>query len=109
MRKVLRGYAKGKDGSLILKGTIPILHSKDKPSPSERRDKRHLVRQGATIFIWRRSKRLTGSAMVSRGGSTDLGGVGRVRKTKASKRQIRCVARKSMGDTNMPTGFEWRA
>ena len=50
MRKVLRGYVKGKDGSLILKGTIPILHSKDKPSPSERRDKRHLVRQGATIF-----------------------------------------------------------
>jgi hypothetical protein len=50
MRKVLRGYAKGKDGSLILKGTIPILHSRDKPSPSERRDKRHLVRQGATIF-----------------------------------------------------------
>jgi hypothetical protein len=37
MRKVLRGYVKGKDGSLILKGTIPILHSKDKPSPSERR------------------------------------------------------------------------
>jgi hypothetical protein len=32
MRKVLRGYAKGKDGSLILKGTIPIFHSKDKPS-----------------------------------------------------------------------------
>ena len=50
MRKVLRGYAKGKNGNLILKGTIPILHSKDKPSPSERRAQRHLVRQGATIF-----------------------------------------------------------
>jgi hypothetical protein len=50
MGKLLRGYAKGKDGKLILKGTMPILHSKDKPNPSERRDKRHLVRQGATIF-----------------------------------------------------------
>jgi hypothetical protein len=34
MRKVLRGYAKGKDGALILKGTTPSLHSKDKPNPS---------------------------------------------------------------------------
>lgn len=50
MRKVLRGYAKGQDGNPILIGTIPIPHSKDKPSPRERRDKRHLTRQGATIF-----------------------------------------------------------
>jgi hypothetical protein len=50
MRKVLRGYAKGKDGNLILIGTIPVPHSKDKSSPRERKDKRHLVRQGATIF-----------------------------------------------------------
>jgi hypothetical protein len=50
MRKVLRGYAKGKDGNLILIGTIPIPHSNDKRSPREREDKRHLVRQGATIF-----------------------------------------------------------
>ena len=50
MRKVLRGYAKGKDGNLVLIGTIPIPHSKDKRSPRERQDKRHLVRQGATIF-----------------------------------------------------------
>ena len=50
MSKVLRGYAKGKDGNLILIGTIPIPHSKDKRSPREREDKRHLVRQGATIF-----------------------------------------------------------
>ena len=50
MRKVLRGYAKGKDGNLILIGTIPVPHSKDKPSPRERENKRHLVRQGATIF-----------------------------------------------------------
>jgi hypothetical protein len=50
MRKVLRGYAKGKDGNLILIGAIPVPHSKDKRSPRERQDKRHLVRQGATIF-----------------------------------------------------------
>ena len=49
MRKVLRGYAKGKDGNLILIGTIPVPYSKDKPSPREQ-NKRHLVRQGATIF-----------------------------------------------------------
>ena len=50
MRKVLRGYAKGKQGDLIQIGTIPVPHSKDKPSPSERQDKRDLVRRGATIF-----------------------------------------------------------
>ena len=50
MRKVLRGYAKTKDGNLILIGTMPVPHSKDKSSPRERLDKRHLVRQGATIF-----------------------------------------------------------
>jgi len=50
MRKVLRGFAKDKDGNLVLVGTIPVPHSKDKRSPSERQNKRHLVRQGATIF-----------------------------------------------------------
>jgi hypothetical protein len=50
MRRVLRGYAKDNSGNLILIGTIPLPHSKDKPSPSERQDKRHLIRQGATIF-----------------------------------------------------------
>jgi hypothetical protein len=50
MRKVLRGYAKAKDGNFILIGTMPVVHSKDKSSPRERKDKRHLVRQGATIF-----------------------------------------------------------
>ena len=30
MRKVLRGYAKNKDGNLILIGTMPVPHSKDK-------------------------------------------------------------------------------
>ena len=50
MRKVLRGYAKDRDGNLILIGTISALHSKDKASPRQRQDKRHLIRQGATIF-----------------------------------------------------------
>jgi len=50
MRKVLRGDAKGQDGNLIHIGTIPVPHSKDKRSPREREDKRHLVRQGATNF-----------------------------------------------------------
>ncbi len=50
MHKVLRGYAKGQNGNPILIGTIPIPHSKDKRSPVERRDKRHLTRHGATIF-----------------------------------------------------------
>jgi hypothetical protein len=50
MRKVLRGYAKDRNGNLILIGTISALHSKDKVSPRERQDKRHLIRQGATIF-----------------------------------------------------------
>jgi hypothetical protein len=50
MRKVLRGYANERDGNLILIGTIPAPHSKDKASPRERQDKRHLIRQGATIF-----------------------------------------------------------
>jgi hypothetical protein len=50
MRKVLRGDAKDKDGNLILTGTMPVPHSKDKSSPRERKEKRHLVRQGAIIF-----------------------------------------------------------
>jgi hypothetical protein len=50
MRKVIRGYAKDKDGNLILIGTIPVPHSKDKPSPRERQVKRHLINQGATVF-----------------------------------------------------------
>jgi hypothetical protein len=50
MRKVLGGYAKDRDGNLILIGTISAPHSKDKASPRERQDKRHLIRQGATIF-----------------------------------------------------------
>jgi hypothetical protein len=50
MGKVLRGYAKSKDGSLVLVGKMPTPHSRDKPTPRERKDKRHLVRRGATIF-----------------------------------------------------------
>ena len=45
MRKVLRGYAKGKDSNLILIGTMPVPHSKDKSSPRERKDKRHFRAQ----------------------------------------------------------------
>jgi hypothetical protein len=43
MRKVLRGYAKDRNGNLILIGTIAVPHSKDKPSPRERHEKAHLV------------------------------------------------------------------
>jgi hypothetical protein len=50
MRKVIQGYAKDKNLNLTLIGTIPVPHSKDKRSPVARQDKRHLVRQGATIF-----------------------------------------------------------
>ena len=50
MRKVIRGYAKDKNLNLILIGTIPVHHSKDKRSPAARRAKRYLVRQGARIF-----------------------------------------------------------
>jgi hypothetical protein len=50
MRKVLRGYAKDPNGNLVLISTIPVPHSKDKSRPRERKAKRHLVRQGATIF-----------------------------------------------------------
>ena len=50
MRKVLRGYAKAKAGNLILRGTMPVPLGKDKSSPRELKDKRHLVRQDATIF-----------------------------------------------------------
>jgi hypothetical protein len=45
-----RGYAKDKDGNLSLAGTMSIPHSKDKPCPRERKDKRDLVRRGATVF-----------------------------------------------------------
>jgi hypothetical protein len=50
MARVLCGYAKAKDGNLVLIGAMPVPHSKDKPSPREREAKRHLVRRGATIF-----------------------------------------------------------
>jgi len=50
MRKVIQGYARDTDSNLILVGTIPVPHSKDKRSPAARQDKRFLVRRGATIF-----------------------------------------------------------
>jgi hypothetical protein len=49
MRKVLRGYATDENGNLTL-STIPIPNSKDKCPPVARRERRRLVRQGATIF-----------------------------------------------------------
>jgi hypothetical protein len=50
MRRVIRGYARDKNGNLALIGTIPVPISKDKCPPVARREKRRLVRQGATIF-----------------------------------------------------------
>jgi hypothetical protein len=50
MRKVLRGYARDENGTLILIGSIPVPISKDKCSPVARRERRRLIRQGATIF-----------------------------------------------------------
>jgi len=50
MRKVVPGYAKDKKDNLVLVGAISVPHSTDKRSPAERRDKRHLIRQGATVF-----------------------------------------------------------
>jgi len=50
MRTVIRGYAQDKNHNLTLVGAIPVPHSKAKRSPAERRDKRYLVRRGATIF-----------------------------------------------------------
>jgi hypothetical protein len=50
MSKTLRGYAKDKNGNLILIGTMPVPISKDKCAPTLRKQKRHLIRQGATIF-----------------------------------------------------------
>jgi hypothetical protein len=39
MRKVIQGYAKDKSLNLILIGTIPVPHSKDKRSPVARQEK----------------------------------------------------------------------
>jgi hypothetical protein len=50
MRKVVCGYAKDEKGILIPAGTMQVPFSKDKPTPMERRNKRRLARQGATVF-----------------------------------------------------------
>jgi len=50
MQKVLQGYARDRDGDLILIGAMLAPFSKDKASPRERREKRRLIRKGATIF-----------------------------------------------------------
>jgi hypothetical protein len=50
MTMVLRGYVKAKDGNLVLVSTMPLPHSKNKPNPTERKNKRDLIRRGATIF-----------------------------------------------------------
>jgi hypothetical protein len=47
---VLRGYSKDKDGKRSLIGTMAVPHSKDKQTPRDREDRRHLIRQGATVF-----------------------------------------------------------
>jgi hypothetical protein len=65
MKKVIRGYAKDKDLNLVLIGTIPVPHSKDKRSPAACQDKRYLVRQGATIL----KKELSGLIRLSQHGS----------------------------------------
>ncbi len=43
MRKALRGYAKDKNGNLILIGTMPVPFSKDKCAPAVRRHLRNLA------------------------------------------------------------------
>jgi hypothetical protein len=50
MTKIVRGYAKDVTGTFGLIGAMAVAHCKDKSTPRERKDKRHLVRQGATIF-----------------------------------------------------------
>ena len=42
MKKVLRGYAKGKAGDLIQIGAIPAPHSKDKLSPEGTSQKKEI-------------------------------------------------------------------
>jgi len=50
MSIVLRGYSKDEGGNLVLIGTMPMPHSKDKPTRREREAKRNLIRRGATVF-----------------------------------------------------------
>jgi hypothetical protein len=50
MAIVLHGYAKDGGGNLVLVGTMPMPHSKDKPNRRERDAKRNLIRRGATVF-----------------------------------------------------------
>jgi hypothetical protein len=44
MGKVLRGYARDKNGNLVLIGTMPVPINKDKCPPAARREKRRLSR-----------------------------------------------------------------
>ena len=57
MRKVLRGYAKDKNGNPILIGTTPVLFSKDKCSPATRDGKR--LWSGKALKIAGRSRSAT--------------------------------------------------
>ena len=50
MAFVLRAYAKGKDGNLVAIGAMGVPHSKDKQTARERKDRRTLIRSGATVF-----------------------------------------------------------
>ena len=50
MRKVLRGYATDKNGSLILIGTIPVPNSKDKCPPGRSSGKETFSQAGRNDF-----------------------------------------------------------
>jgi hypothetical protein len=68
MSKVLRGFGKDKNGNPILIGAMPIPFSKDKCPPATRREKRHLVRQGATIFKKETDSSIASQKRMVRGG-----------------------------------------
>jgi hypothetical protein len=64
MRKVIRGYARGKDSNLILMGTIPVPQSKDKRSPGARQD---------DDFWSDEEQRFSGKKLLLKGPSNNVG------------------------------------